>query len=191
MKLAPKTVALEMAPEETPESAAFLEVVEARPEATLVMVGKGGGGELFEACLILAKALGLEDHIIFKGVLDHKEVAREMANARVFVQHSITTPEHHDKEGKPVAIMEAMACGLPVVATRHSGIPELITDGEDGLLVEEYDIDALAATMILLAADDSLVRTVGEKASLRVRNDPLIRDHIRILEGIIDECVGS
>lgn len=170
---------------------AFKKVVEAVPEATLVMIGKGGGGELFEACLILARALGLEDHIIFKGVLDHKEVAREMANARVFVQHSITTPEHHDKEGKPVAIMEAMACGLPVIATRHSGIPELITDGEDGLLVEEYDIDALAATMIRLAADDSLVRTVGEKASLRVLNDPLIRDHIRILEGIIDECIGS
>lgn len=170
---------------------AFQRVVEAVPEATLVMIGKGGGGELFEACLILARALGLEGRIIFKGVLAHEEVAREMANARVFVQHSVTTPEHHDKEGKPVAIMEAMACGLPVIATRHSGIPELITDGVDGLLVEEYDIDALAAAMIRLANDDSLVMTLGEKASLRIHNDPEIRDHIRILEGIIDECIAS
>jgi colanic acid/amylovoran biosynthesis glycosyltransferase len=170
---------------------AFKKVLEAVPEATLVMIGKGGGGELFEACLILAKALGLEDRIIFKGVLDHNQVALEMAKSRVFVQHSITTPENHDKEGKPVAIMEAMASGLPVVATRHSGITELITNEEDGLLVEEYDLDAMAAAMIRLAADNSLVRSLGENASRRIHNDPLIRDHIRILEGIIDACISG
>ncbi len=169
---------------------AFKRVVEAFPEATLTMIGKGGGGELFEACLILTKALGLEGRTFFRGVASHEEVASQMANARVFVQHSVTTPENHDREGKPVAIMEAMACGLPVIATRHSGIAELITDRQDGILVDEYDIEAMASAMIRLAADDPLVRTLGERASRRIHSDPLIRDHIRILEEIIDRCAG-
>lgn len=170
---------------------AFKQVVAAVPEATLVMLGKGGGGELFEACLILCKALGLEDKITFKGAVSHLEVAEEMAGARALVQHSVTTPEHHDMEGKPVAVMEAMSSGLPVVATRHSGIAELITNEVDGLLVEEYDVDATAAAMIRLASSDALVRSLGENASSRIQNDPLIRDHVSTLEGIIDECIGT
>jgi colanic acid/amylovoran biosynthesis glycosyltransferase len=170
---------------------AFQRVVQAVPSATLVMIGKGGGGELFEACLILAKALGLEEKIIFKGAMSHGEVAEEMAQARVFVQHSITTPENRDREGKPVAIMEAMSSGLPVIATRHSGIDELITNEVNGLLVEEYDIEAMAEAMILLAKSDSLVKTLGKNASERIQADPLIRDHISRLEGIIQECIST
>jgi glycosyltransferase involved in cell wall biosynthesis/4-hydroxybenzoate polyprenyltransferase len=170
---------------------AFQQVVAVIPEATLVMIGKGGGGELFEACLILTRALGLEDRVTFKGVLTHQEVAAEMAQARVFVQHSVTAPETGDMEGKPVAIMEAMASGLPVIATSHSGINELITNEVDGLLVNEYDIDAMAEKMILLATNDSLVSELGKNASNRICNDPLIRDHIKILEGIIQECLDS
>src|SRR6185295_12187693 len=170
---------------------AFKKVADAVPDATLVVIGKGGGGELFEACLILTRGLGLEDRITFKGVLSHAEVAEEMAKARVFVQHSITAPETGDREGKPVAIMEAMASGLAVVATRHSGIVELITEEVDGLLVDEYDIDAMAEAMIRLAEDDSFVSALGKRASDRISNDPLIRDHVSILEGIIQECISS
>jgi glycosyltransferase involved in cell wall biosynthesis len=170
---------------------AFKRVVDAIPGATLVMAGKGGGGELFEACLILSKALGLDDKITFKGVLSHQEVAEEMSQARVFVQHSVTTPENQDMEGKPVAIMEAMAGGLAVIATRHSGIAELITNEVDGLLVDEFDIEAMVAAMIRAVKYDSLAGALGKAASERIRNDPLIRDHIRILEGIIDECITS
>jgi glycosyltransferase involved in cell wall biosynthesis len=170
---------------------AFKKVVEAVPGATLVMIGKGGGGELFEACLILTRALGLEDRITFKGVMTHADVAEEMAQARVFVQHSVTAPETGDREGKPVAIMEAMSSGLPVIATRHSGIDELITNEVDGLLVEEYDLEAMAQAMIQLATNDSLVSTLGKNASNRIRTDPVIRDHVSILEGIINDCIGS
>jgi colanic acid/amylovoran biosynthesis glycosyltransferase len=168
---------------------AFHKVVQAIPEAELVMLGKDGGGQLFEACLILVKALSLEKHVRFAGIVDHHAVALEMARARVFVQHSVVTPENHDREGKPVAIMEAMASGLPVVATCHSGIMELVTHNETGLLVAEYDTEAMAAAMIRLAREDSLVKMLGERASRRIHNDPLIRDHISILEGILDELM--
>ena len=170
---------------------AFHRVSEVVPEATLTMIGKGGGGELFEACLILARALGLESRVEFKGVMTQEEVASEMRQARVFVQHSVTTPEQGDMEGKPVAIMEAMASGLPVVATRHSGISELIEDGVTGVLVAEYDVAAMAAGMIRLAQDDDLVHQIGERASAFIHNHPLISRHVEIMESIIDETIAG
>lgn len=169
---------------------AFQRVAQRIPDATLTMIGKGGGGELFEACLILVKSLGLEDRVALEGVQTHGQVADAMRRARVFVQHSVTTPEHGDMEGKPVAVMEAMACGLPVVSTRHSGNVELIEDGETGFLVDEYDIGAMADAMVRLAEDDALVSRVGRNASTRICGDPLIRDHIAILEELIGSSIA-
>jgi len=170
---------------------AFHRVVQRIPEATLTLVGKGGGGELFEACVILVKALGLEDRVDFKGVLSHEEVAMEMRHSRVFVQHSVTTPENGDMEGKPVALMEAMASGLPVVTTRHSGILELIEHDVTGLLVPEYDVEGMAAAMIRLAEDNDLVRSLGQNASAAIHNHPLIRRHIEILDHVISSSMAK
>ncbi len=170
---------------------AFQRIVEVIPEATLTLVGKGGGGELFEACVILVKALGLEDRVEFKGALSHEDVAAEMRKARVFVQHSVTTPENGDMEGKPVAIIEAMASGLPVVATRHSGIVELIEDEVTGLLVSEYAIEAMAQAMIRLATDDDLARRLGHNASGFIHQHPLISRHIEILDRLLGDVIAQ
>jgi len=169
---------------------AFHRVAQVIPQASLTMVGKGGGGELFEACLILVRSLRLEHCVEFKGILSHEDVAIEMRRARVFVQHSVTTPENGDMEGKPIAVMEAMASGLPVVATRHSGIPELIEDEVTGLLVAEYDIEAMADAMIRLAKDDDLVSRMGRSASKAIHDHPLISHHIEALEKIIDTSIA-
>lgn len=153
---------------------AFSEVVKALPEAKLIMIGKDGGGELFEACVILAKALGICHAIEFKGICSPEEIANIMGSTAVFVQHSLTTPLHGDKEGTPVAVMEAMAAGIPIVATRHAGIQELITHKKNGLLVDEYDWQAMAADMICLASDSQLSDQLGEKARNRILNDDRI-----------------
>ena len=170
---------------------AFSEVSKLIPEARLTMLGKAGGGELFEACLILARALGLESRVEFRGAVSHEEVAREMMRARIFVQHSVTTPEYGDMEGKPVAIMEAMASGLAVVATRHSGIAELVEDGVSGLLVPEYNIAATAEVMLRLAQDDRLVQKLGQGASTFIRTNPLISHHVELMENVIARAVAS
>jgi glycosyltransferase involved in cell wall biosynthesis len=167
---------------------AFEIVARTLPQAELVMIGKDGGGELYEACIILVRALGLERRIHFKGVLPHEKVAEEMRIAGVFVQHSVTTPENGDREGKPVAVMEAMACGLPVVATRHSGIDELIQHEVTGLLVPEYDIEAMAGAMIRAAKDDNLRHRLGRAASAAMHSHPLISRHVEILEDAIRRC---
>jgi len=168
---------------------AFKEVVHQVPDATLTFIGKGGGGELYEACVILCKALGISDHVEFLGIKSPEVVAEAMKNARVFVQQSLTTPENRDMEGKPVAIMEAMACGLPVVSTKHSAIPELIEHAVSGVLVEEYDIREMAHWMIKLANDHQLVKKIGINASQRIHNDPLIKNHLQYLSEIIRDAL--
>lgn len=141
---------------------AFSKVLQDIPDAKLVMAG--GNETLLSACFTLCKALKIENDVMFKGVLTHEEVAEEMKNAYAFVQHSATTILK-EKEGTPNAIMEAMASGLPVVATRHAGIKDIITHGETGLLRNEYDIDAMAKHMIQIWNYKEFATQIGINAS--------------------------
>jgi glycosyltransferase involved in cell wall biosynthesis len=88
-------------------------------------------------------------------------------------------------DGIPVALMEAMAMGLPVVSTRVSGIPELVEDGHTGLLAPEKDAPALAAAMERLCREPELARKLGAAGRARVlerfdlrENVARLRDHL-------------
>jgi colanic acid/amylovoran biosynthesis glycosyltransferase len=148
---------------------AFQRVAELDRDARLVMVGDG---DLWQATRSLAAAFGLESKVEFPGDLSHEEVLRRMQSADVFVQHSVVPrfgPSAGDSEGTPVAIMEALACGLPVVSTRHGGIPEVITHGTQGLLVDEYDVAGMAQSMAeLLAAPPEKRKAMGEAGRARI-----------------------
>lgn len=171
---------------------AFEKVLHQIPEARLVMIGKDGGGELFEACKILVRSLQLEHKVEFKEIVSPAEVYAEMKKARALVQHSLTTPIYKDKEGTPIAIVEAQAAGLPVVATRHAGIKDVVMENETGFLVNEYDIEDMANAMIELAANDALVLEMGKKASEQVHANPLFNSYIENLSGILKRhlCAG-
>ncbi len=89
------------------------------------------------------------------GAQPHEAIPELLAGATAMVLPSIRARDGQ-MEGIPVALMEAMAAGVPVVATRLSGIPELVVDGESGLLVPERDPAALADAMARLAGDAAL-----------------------------------
>ncbi|MFM1823637.1 MAG: hypothetical protein RI967_1903 [Planctomycetota bacterium] len=115
-----------------------------RTACTLRLVGDGPlRGELES----LARSLGLGARVSFAGWRSSAEVAREMAEADLLVAPSVTAADG-DMEGLPVVIVEAMATGLPVVGTRHSGIPEIVEDGVTGRLVDERDERALAEALV-------------------------------------------
>lgn len=166
---------------------AFYEVLKHVPDARLVMVGRDGGGELFEACLMLAKALNLESKIDFKGILTPEEVNREMQQATVFVQYSVTTPVNGDKEGTPVSVREAMATGLPVVATNHAGIADIIENDITGLLVDEYDQHSMVNALLRILREPELARKLGGNAASFVRSNSLISRNVDVLSKIVED----
>lgn len=132
--------------------------------ATLTVIGEGPGQVALQE---LTHALGLADVVSFAGARRHDEVLEAMASADVLLQCSVTAPDG-DQEGIPVSLMEAQARGVPVVATRHSGIPELVVHGRTGLLVEEHDAEGLASAVGTLASDPALARRLAAAGRRRV-----------------------
>lgn len=119
---------------------------------------------------LTASAEGLGDAVHFAGARTQAGVMAAMRDAHVLVQPSITAA-NGDIEASPVVLQEAMALGLPVIATRHGGIPELVDDGQSGLLADERDAAGLAQAMESLVLDDSLRSRLSGAARRKVTAD--------------------
>ena len=163
---------------------AFRQLLDAVPHAKLVMVGDG---ELLETCRTLARVWKIDRSVTFTGPIPHAEVASRYSQACCFAQHSIS-PSYGDAEGTPVAILEAGAAALPVVATRHAGIPDVVVEGVTGHLVDEGDVGEMAARLFDLVSDASLCRRMGAAARTRVRESFSMARHVSVLQGMIDSA---
>lgn len=126
-----------------------------------------GDGPLRRPLEAMARELGLGQGVRWLGAVGHGELPALLAESDVFLGPS-RTADDGDEEGIPVAIMEAMASGLPVVATTHSAIPELVENGRSGWLVPERDPDALAARLAQLAGDPDARAAMGRAGRARV-----------------------
>ena len=129
-----------------------------------------GDGPLRDWLEALNDELGLGPRVKFHGWQSSTRVAEMMAAADALLAPS-TTDRRGDQEGIPVTLMEAMATGLPVVSTRHSGIPELIEDGVSGLLAGEGDVAALAACIRRLIEEPGLADRLAVAARKKVEAD--------------------
>jgi glycosyltransferase involved in cell wall biosynthesis len=119
-----------------------------------------GGGPRERELVRLAERRGLSDRIHFHGPLPHDVVLERMRAAHVQVLCSVQDRAGR-REGIPVALMEAMSCGLPVVASRISGVPELVEHGRSGLLTPPGDARAIAEALERLARSPALRRRLG------------------------------
>jgi colanic acid/amylovoran biosynthesis glycosyltransferase len=149
-----------------------------------------GDGPLMKMSQARVAELGLADSVTLLGAQDHSVVEAEMRAARCFVQHSIVAPSG-DSEGTPVSIIEASATGLPVISTRHAGIPDVVVDGETGFLVEERDVKGMAERMIRLATQPDLAAAMGAAAQWRVREHFSIERSLGELWRIIESCIAN
>lgn len=120
--------------------------------------------------------------IRFLGARTQSEIASLLQSADVFVAPSVTAADG-DVEGLPVSIMEAMASGIPVVSTRHSGIPELVADRVSGFLVAEHDVAALAARIGTLASDPAMRTRMGAAGRAIVASE---YDISRLTDRLVD-----
>ena len=138
---------------------AFTEVVKECPNTEIRMIGDG---PLKDDIATLVERLGIKDKVSLLGPLSANDVLKEMKDADIFFLPSVTA-DNGDKEGIPVSIMEAMATGLPVVSTLHTGIPELVAHGKTGFLVPEKDTLAMAGRLNELIRDPDLRVLMGRE----------------------------
>jgi colanic acid/amylovoran biosynthesis glycosyltransferase len=129
-----------------------------------------GDGPLLPALKALAGELGLGDRVRFHGALPHGSVRDRLARAHIFLLPSVTAADG-DVEGIPVALMEAMAAGLIVVSSFHSGIPELVENGRSGFLAPEGDAAALAAHLRCIADTPDAWAWISLAARKRVESE--------------------
>ncbi|GAA0576341.1 glycosyltransferase [Paractinoplanes ferrugineus] len=155
----------------------------AKPRAVLV-----GSGPLLPAIQEYARELRVD--ATFLGTRTPAEVLEVLTASRLLAAPSRTAADG-DTEGLPTTVMEAAALGLPVVATRHSGIPEAVTDGETGLLGAEGDRQALAGNLARLLADEPLRERLGAQGRARMRAKFDLAVQNRRLEGIYDEVAAG
>ena len=162
---------------------AFAEALSTGAEAHLTLIGDG---EREARCRALARTLGIEKHVTFAGVLPPAEVAERLARADVALVPSVVARDH-DREGSPTVAKEAAACGVPVVATWHAGLPAIVDDGETGLLVPERNVAALSAALGRLLADDALRRRLGRAARRKMEREYDLHAQVQALERHYDQ----
>lgn len=166
---------------------AFALVHQAVPSSCLTMIGTG---PLLEHSQALAAELGLRDVIHFLGACSHQTVQTQLKQARAMVQHSLRCPSG-DQEGTPVSLIEAQMAGVPVVSTRHAGIPAVVLDGETGYLVAEGDVDGMAEAMIVLAHDPQLAARMGTAGRIHALRNHTLDRHIASLSATIHRAVAA
>lgn len=163
---------------------AFAKFAERHELATFTIAGDGPMEAQLRA---LAAELGVAERVAFAGFLSQEALQRVLAESHIFLHPSETADG--DVEGVPNAMLEAMASGLPVVATRHGGIPEVVADGHNGLLCAEQDVAGVAAALHRLADDEALYTRLGEEAARSVRAQFSAERQIAAIERIYSEAI--
>jgi colanic acid/amylovoran biosynthesis glycosyltransferase len=138
---------------------AMVEVNKRFPKARLVVIGDGP--LLEDICNQIVK-LGLRN-VKIRGSCPPAVIRAEMAKAAMLVAPSVTAASG-DSDGLPIVICEAQAMGLPVIGTRHAGIPEVIHDGIDGFIIPEKDVNRMAKAICFLLDNPNFRRLMGQGA---------------------------
>jgi glycosyltransferase involved in cell wall biosynthesis len=131
-----------------------------------------------------ARELEISGKVSFHGALPREEVRDLLKTMSVGCAPSVPTANGR-REGIPVALIEAGASALPLVASRLSGIPELVIDGETGFLADPADADALAAALLRLSTDCSVREVMGRKARRKVEEEFSLSASVSDLRGFI------
>jgi glycosyltransferase involved in cell wall biosynthesis len=157
-------------------------ILEDFPEAVFLIIGDG---ELKDECAGRARALGLEKNFIFTGI--RNDIPVLLAGMDVFVLPSLD-------EGMPMAVLEAMAAGKPVVATGTGSIPRIIDEGKNGLVVEPGNSAALSGAVKRLLKDPAAAAVMGSAALNRIKSeysaDKMAGEYMKLYAGALEKHNG-
>jgi len=160
---------------------AWVEVKKMYPAALLTVVGQDHTNGLF---LRQARSLRIDDAITLTGPLPSPQVAELMRRSRIFCLPSYN-------EGTPNCVMEALSCGLPIVATRVGGIPDIVQHENTGLLVDTGDVEGLAAALMTLLEDPDRCMKMGQRAHLFAREHLDARKTVGRLVELYSELIAA
>jgi glycosyltransferase involved in cell wall biosynthesis len=135
-----------------------LEVVGTQPEAAIMASGERA------RIMHTVADLGLEAHVTLRGGEPPERVSRRLAGADVLLHASLA-------EGIPNVVLEAMACGIPIVVTDVGGVSEAVTEGVEGFIVSPRDPDGLAEALLRLAGGSALRKRMGAAGRRRIETD--------------------
>ena len=156
------------------------------PAARLTIAGEGPQLEELQS---LARELQIDGAVDFVGFVSQEELRELLYSSHIFL-HPSETGRDGNQEGVPNSMLEAMASGLPVFATRHGGIPEAIENKVSGILVNERDHRALADGLIETAKSPDRLRAMGQVASESVAKNFNQTEQARLLEEIYLREIG-
>lgn len=163
---------------------AFARFRKCYPKARFTIAGEGA---MLEELKRKCEELNLGESVQFVGFLDAQQLNEVYKKAHVFLHPSEMTQDA-DQEGVPNAMLEAMATGLPVVATWHGGIPEAVEHERHGFLVNERDPEGLACALLQIVESSELLQIMGQRASECVHEEFEASKAIANLERCYDEA---
>ncbi len=164
---------------------AFAKFAKRYPQSRFVIAGEGPLRQELEELVV---QLDLRGAVIFAGFLNQNELRDLFEKAHVFM-HPSELPPDFNQEGIPNSMLEAMASGLPVVATLHGGIPEAVTDGVNGLLAPERDHELLTNFLYELVQNPARWREMGAAASRTVATEFAQHRQVEALESAYFEAI--
>lgn len=151
-----------------------------------------GGDEYIDVCKQIADKYKVDDRVFFHGYVNYKDerLIEFYKNADIFTLPSFTL-DNYDKEGIPGTIVEAMASGLPVISTYHAGIPYIIENEKEGLLVKERDVEALKNAILRLIQDENLRASLGKNAQKKALEELDLYKGTERLEKIYEMVIAE
>jgi glycosyltransferase involved in cell wall biosynthesis len=159
------------------------QVLRTRPRTKFVLVGDGPSRQAWE---LLASQLGIYDRVVFAGV--REDMPGVYASFQVVVLPSLC-------EAMPMCVLEAMAAGKPVIATRVGAVPKLVDQDQTGVLVEPGDVDGLSAAIIQILDDPGWAHRLGENGRARATEhfsaDSMARRYVELYREVVDIREGS
>lgn len=165
---------------------AFAKIRDKFPRATLTIIGTG---KMLNKLNELAAQLNLSDSFSLLNAVHYDRVAEKMSQADIFCAASLTA-SNGDLEGIPNTLKEAMATGMPVISTYHAGIPELIKDGHDGVLVKENNVDDLADALEYMLEHPKKWEKFGKNARRKVEKKFNLEKQLQKQAEYYDEIGG-
>ncbi len=161
---------------------------EKQPNLVLHVGGDGPDAAISHA---LVEELDLTGAVRFLGFLSHDRFLAELDAADIFLQPSVTAADGDSEGGAPTTLLEAQACGVPILATRHADIPHVVADGASGLLCDERDVDGLSENLLALLATPERWSSMGRAGRTYIESHHAALPQTRRLEDRYLEIVNA